>query len=99
MFSVILGLQQTEGFVEKVLQLHTAIQHGSNVVLTGPCGSGKTTLYTILSYALNRLHNKMSEATTTEELQPSKSLAGLQKQMPSVSISALLLSILLVKNL
>ncbi|ESP00380.1 hypothetical protein LOTGIDRAFT_173233 [Lottia gigantea] len=51
-------LEENEDLVLKTLQLHTAVEQKSPVIITGPTGSGKSTLYNTLSRAINSLNYK-----------------------------------------
>lgn len=78
------GLQPTEMLVDKILQLFLSLGRGHNVMLVGPSGSGKTTVYKTLCHAINKLHMRKFEVEVSDELQPTKSLAGLQQHIPKV---------------
>ena len=82
-------MQQTPELLDKILQLYSALQQNSNVIVCGPSGSGKTVLYRTLCLALNRIHAKKNDSNTTQlsgEIQPTKPMTTLYKNMPKVCL-------------
>ena len=87
-FIVSLGLQHSPKLMDKILQLYTALQEGSAVLICGPSGSGKSVLYKTLSLVLNKLHIRRDDSSGADNIRPSKPLSVLQKNIPKVCFSS-----------
>ena len=53
-----MGLQQTPGFANKVIQLFDTFNVRFGVMIVGPTGGGKSTCYKVLGNAMTVLRNK-----------------------------------------
>ena len=87
--TVLVGMQQTPGPLDKILQLYSSLQQNSNVIDCGPSSSGKTVPYRTLCLTLNRIHAKKNESNTTQqsdEIQSTKPMTTLYKNMPKVCL-------------
>lgn len=51
----------------QVLQLYSALKLKQGILLTGIAATGKSTMYTILSEVLTKLHSKDSEEKPDDE--------------------------------
>lgn len=70
------GLEEVEGQVQKILQLHMACTQRTGVIVVGPCGSGKTTLWRVLEGAYKRLQRGVSLHVMNPKAMPRHQLLG-----------------------
>ena len=57
------------------MQLYYALQMKQGILLIGPTGCGKTTMWSTLSKTLNLLHTKDSDPVYDDELVPERGMA------------------------
>ncbi|XP_076800448.1 dynein heavy chain domain-containing protein 1-like [Clavelina lepadiformis] len=75
---VVDGLHPSSEFVEKALQLYTSLNQSKAVVIAGLAGSGKTTLYRILSKALNSLNSQIEGSSSFTDISLSSTTLATQ---------------------
>eukprot|EP01049_Picozoa_sp_SAG25_P002666 SAG25_NODE_143_length_14049_cov_6.050817_1_plen_2680_part_10 len=71
-----LGLQEMDKQMQKILQLHEACNQRMGVIVVGPSGTGKSTLWNVLKRAYALIEKKLSVHVLNPKSMPRQQLLG-----------------------